>query len=807
MRIPINLSDSNNFIPINLNQHFDTLEVLSLKISQEDIFKSYNSDYGVLVGRVTVNGGFGIPNAKISIFIPVDNDDDALIKKIYPYESILDVDNNNVRYNLLENNKQFDCHTPVGTFPNKRKILDNNVLLEIYDKYYKFTTSTNNAGDYMIFGVPIGLQQVHLDVDLSDIGFASIKPYDLITQGYNPSLFDSNIKFKGGDDLDSLVQIKSQNSSINIKPFWSDTQEQDSGINRLDFKLAVDITPTALLVGSTITDQGNNTVSRNCRPKKDTGKNCELQATQGTIEMYRKISEDIERLEYLNLGTNGQIDADGTFIVPIKMNLNRVITDEFGNLILSENPNIGIPTTAKARLKITLDELDIGARRRTASYLVPNMYNQYGWGPEIRDENLYEFKWKKIYTVSNYIPRYQVDDDIFSNSGDSENNRNFIGIKEIQNCSTINTFPFNRGNFQFNPLFSILCVIVEVIRVLANIVNAIPGVDVELPCEGDDLSPNSWADCTKTLLAESLGAIEYEFYNDWIMGTLYFPFFKYKVRSRKSGKVYERFCDYDCREVVGTPSGDIHYRNRCRDSYVVDLDDFNTGTDYFLSDQATANIALGTGRGIIVENQEDLYYAARHDVDVNEIVVPDLTPSGDINGKNQLLLATNIQPLGSMVDCDVDGEPLLFPNLESTSYSSEEQPNDLFSINGCVSITFTNTQRERFIKICQAGVDVLNTEDGFDPSVLDSEDSELREYLCRNFHYYPNNNNYTYNVTTSNVTDDNGETYEVSEDLCVGCNNNANIIRRLQPYYFYFGLNNGRTAFSKTIANYFASCE
>ena len=40
-------------------------------------------------------------------------------------------------------------------------------------KYYKYTTRTNEAGDYMIFGVPVGSQTIHVDIDLSDIGILS----------------------------------------------------------------------------------------------------------------------------------------------------------------------------------------------------------------------------------------------------------------------------------------------------------------------------------------------------------------------------------------------------------------------------------------------------------------------------------------------------------------------------------------------------------------------------------------------------------------------------------------------------------
>jgi hypothetical protein len=52
----------------------------------------------------------------------------------------------------------------------------------------------------MIFGVPLGNYTVHVDVDISDIGIISQRPYDLISQGTPTSMFGSSTKFKGRID-------------------------------------------------------------------------------------------------------------------------------------------------------------------------------------------------------------------------------------------------------------------------------------------------------------------------------------------------------------------------------------------------------------------------------------------------------------------------------------------------------------------------------------------------------------------------------------------------------------------------------
>jgi len=105
-------------IRVLLNQDFEYLEILSLKILQSQIYNRQCSDYGVVVGRVTSNNGYGIPNAKISIFIPLDQEDETnpIISELYPYKSLSDVNEDGYRYNLLP--YVYDFWSSCGTTNN-----------------------------------------------------------------------------------------------------------------------------------------------------------------------------------------------------------------------------------------------------------------------------------------------------------------------------------------------------------------------------------------------------------------------------------------------------------------------------------------------------------------------------------------------------------------------------------------------------------------------------------------------------------------------------------------------------------------
>ena len=86
--------------------------------------------------------------------------------------------------------------------------------VEIYDTYYKFTAKTNESGDYMIMGAPLGEQTIVMDVDLSDIGDFSLTPQDLIRMGLATEAQVAGSKFRTSTDLTSLPQIISLTKNV-----------------------------------------------------------------------------------------------------------------------------------------------------------------------------------------------------------------------------------------------------------------------------------------------------------------------------------------------------------------------------------------------------------------------------------------------------------------------------------------------------------------------------------------------------------------------------------------------------------------
>ena len=399
-------------IRVNIDQDFDFLEILSLKLTQSDVYRRFCSDYGVVVGRVVANGGFGIPNAKVSIFVPLDDVDenDPIISTLYPYKSPTQKNEDGYRYNLLPYEPSYEGHVATGTFPSKEDILNRKEVLQIYEKYYKYTVTTNESGDYMIVGVPLGNQQVVVDVDLSDIGCFSLRPTDLIRINKGiPSQFDGN-NFKSSEDLASLPQILNINRTVSVASFWGVGDNCDIGITRVDFDLRdfdVNIEPTATFMGSIFSSSDDNFLNNNCKPSSEQGDQCGLVTNPGRLLALRqtvKLDENgLPILEQYTLPQGGKvIDENGAFVVDVPMNLDYVTTNEYGELVISDNPKVGIPSRARYRFKVKYDskEKDLATVSNLndiiptqvlnlstfnpkgslvrANYLVPNI-KEYGW--------------------------------------------------------------------------------------------------------------------------------------------------------------------------------------------------------------------------------------------------------------------------------------------------------------------------------------------------------------------------------------------------------------------------------------------
>lgn len=498
-RISTNIGVDNKVI-VELKQDYDLLEILSLKFTQSDVYSSMCSDYGVVCGRISVNNGFGVPNVRVSIFIPIQDEDvnDPVISSLYPFTTVDDRNEEGYRYNLLPSRQQHGGHVPTGTFPDQKDILTREEVLEVYEKYYKYTAKTNESGDFMIWGVPVGSQVLHIDADLSDIGCFSLRPDDFIRQGIGEDNFENSYQYKSSTDIDTLPQIVSFNQNIEVYPFWGNEDLCEIGITRSDFDMSsrgVRIEPKAYFIGGTFTDSGKSSINKNCVPRSKMGRKCDLTTRTGRIETIRFTNnkDELNRpiLEYVNI--NEEIDEDGSFIVPVEMNMDYIYTNEFGENEYTNDPNKGIPTSGCYRFRLSLSDDGLSRVRANGDYLVPNIREYVNQSGGIDDRSysfstnfddypdhavnnyilnnedgfyyprdyFYRLNYNKVYTVSSFQGSY------FSSTLFTRDR--FLGLKELvpseeEDCSgNAVTPPVNFGfrNYTFQLLISDVLLLFE----------------------------------------------------------------------------------------------------------------------------------------------------------------------------------------------------------------------------------------------------------------------------------------------------------------------------------------------------------
>lgn len=481
-----NPTDKN--IKVNLEQDTNFVEILSLKIDQKEAYQFFNADYGVLVGRVLANGSVGIPNAKISIFIPITDEDkqNAEIFAAYPYETPRDKNQDSKRYNLLPRVAKEDPETgaykpkqPFGSFPTKEEIVTNETWLDVYDKYYKYSTITNESGDYMLFGVPTGIQTVHMSVDITDIGKYSMTPADMIVQlGYSDALFNSDLTIKEKQDLEDLPHIETQEISVDVIPYWGDSDNFEIGITRQDFRIRAELVNNFTLFGSYFT-MGRLSVNGN--PDNDGGErkdvafyrigdnyddynnNIDFRTNRVgdiSIKVYTypptidqaTIDDDIA-----NSGTtiNPQTDIilvdpnsyyefknDGQFVLSIPCNRRKIITDQLGNeVVVSDDSSVGVFTEFLGMAIVEHEDLNID-KEYSNNWVKPNSPNtgrvrfkipQQEYSIREDEDNFptrkteselwrkkySKFEGGKFYSVSQLFPTRMPKDGITNNPDDS----------------------------------------------------------------------------------------------------------------------------------------------------------------------------------------------------------------------------------------------------------------------------------------------------------------------------------------------------------------------------------------------------
>jgi hypothetical protein len=310
----------------------------------------------------------------------------------------------------------------------------------------------------MFFGVPTGTYTLHMDLDISDCGKLSQRPRDFIYKGYDIGQFDNPNKFKAEKEISSLPQIFTQDLVIDVKPFWGDSSESNRiGITREDINISYKFEPTCVFIGSIVSDNKDEGVSKKCVPSQKMGSMKDMVTGSGRIEIIRKTPYNT--IEELQIQGTQLINGNGVWCFQIPMNLDYVYTDEYGNMVPTDDVTKGIPTRCEVRFRISMDESgEEMAYYHRGKVLIPhNPHSKeeidYEFGSRTKDTSFKSLMWNNVYSIKSFIPRFQ--------KSRMRNSEKFSGIKSVNMHGNNNPMPYNNLRIKIPFMYTLMCEIIK----------------------------------------------------------------------------------------------------------------------------------------------------------------------------------------------------------------------------------------------------------------------------------------------------------------------------------------------------------
>jgi hypothetical protein len=343
-------------------------------------------------------------------------------------------------------------------------------------------------------------------------------------------------------------------------------------------------------------------------------------------------------------------------------------------------------------------------------------------------------------------------------------------------------------------------------------------------------------DCIAFEMASSLNMFQFDFYNDWINGSLYSFLLKYKKRR----KGQEKFCEYDCDDFVGDPnySGvdsneNGNPDNNCHSNFLLDSCVVGTASSTANNVQKEKTESGTIREGLVKKYEDEFYYAAtNHDTTYR-------------------LFATDIICLGSILKDDWQGVPNLQSYLIPSTYKVPPEIQELddnnsllscgmvdiggnttglfFGIN-CLGLQVNRDQCLNIKHICEFGVDTDESiEDPITGSITEADciigSSDINEISKEFRDVFTFLNNGTVNPIFTNTidtdfntqipnlgyydfttTNDNGPQY-IDFRGYIPTTALTNYNQPKHSYFMYFGIIPGKSALEKMNLKYFNECK
>jgi len=233
------------FVNINLKRTTDTLDTLSIYNNVVNSIPTQESETGVVFGRL-----LALQNIKDSegnnIKIPLRNVPIGIFNSSDTYQSSTSIDDNGDRIflNTKESSNPIDYFNIESWSADTGNYLRSSSQFTSVPEHYKYVTTTNENGEFIIYDVPIGTQIAVFEVDLFKQGLTK----DEIALNFFP--------FPPSDDalLDQIPSFSFKQFPISVVPSWGTLQ---TGYTELNITVNMDLRKWATFFVPPMAYQGN----------------------------------------------------------------------------------------------------------------------------------------------------------------------------------------------------------------------------------------------------------------------------------------------------------------------------------------------------------------------------------------------------------------------------------------------------------------------------------------------------------------------------------------------------------------------
>lgn len=226
---------SDYFMNVKINRSVGTLDTLNIYNVTNNEPQKFSNNTGVLMGKIEAVQVLNDENGE-KIRIPLKNTVVGIFNPSEKFPSISSSDNegNRVRLNLYETIPQVDNPYNLKGYSSFQSYLtdvqyskndfENNTIPD----EYKYTTITNERGEFILQNIPVGQQTLMVEVDLLKFG---LEPEEIALNFFPyPSQDDPNVS--------EVPHFFFGQYPINIVPSWGDFQ---TGYTEMSMSIALDL--------------------------------------------------------------------------------------------------------------------------------------------------------------------------------------------------------------------------------------------------------------------------------------------------------------------------------------------------------------------------------------------------------------------------------------------------------------------------------------------------------------------------------------------------------------------------------------